>query len=170
MVSLYLFTNGISGMYVGWIPDFYGRRTTILYSLGASLLIQLVYIFDQSHLMRYICFFLFALCNVKNGCSYVWAFEMAGAQNKVFVTTVMNAFDRCTLAVMAFFLLVFTRWWLVIAMFYWILGVVAWLLLYSKVPESPQWHMMNSRNTEAINCLNQIAAMNEVQERIDKNT
>jgi MFS family permease len=46
MVSLYLLTNGISGMYVGWMPDFYGRKATIVYSLGASLLIQFVFIFD----------------------------------------------------------------------------------------------------------------------------
>lgn len=105
-------------------------------------------------MMRYICFFLLALCNVKNGCSYVWAFEMAGAQNKVFVTTMMNAFDRFTLAVMAFILIFVARWWIVIVMFYWILGVIGWLIIYFKVPESPLWHVMNSRNSEAIDILN----------------
>jgi len=71
-------------------------------------------------------------------------------KNKVFVTTVMNVFDRSTLFVMGFFLLFLTRWWLVIAMFYWILGVIAWLLIYYKLPESPLWLVMNNRNKEAI--------------------
>lgn len=154
MASLYFLTNGISGMYVGWMPDFYGRKTTILYSLGASLLVQAVFMFNQSHMMRYICFFLLALCNVKNGCAYVWAFEMAGAPNKVFVTTIMNAFDRVTLFVMAFTMLVVARWWLVVVMFYWTLGLIAWCVVYFKIPESPLWHVMNSRNDEAIDVLN----------------
>ena len=39
MIGMYLLVNGVSGMYVGWMPDFYGRKATILYALAASLLI-----------------------------------------------------------------------------------------------------------------------------------
>ena len=39
MIGMYLLVNGVSGMYVGWMPDFYGRKATILYALAASLFI-----------------------------------------------------------------------------------------------------------------------------------
>lgn len=81
--------------------------------------------FDKSHMMRYVCFFALALTNVKNGCSYVWAFESAGSKNKMFVTTVINAFDRSTLAVLGFMLIFLTRWWMVIAGTYWLAGALA---------------------------------------------
>jgi MFS family permease len=89
MTTFYFLVNGISGMYVGWMPDYFGRRNTVMYAVGASLLVQLVYMGDRFHPMRYFCYFCLALCNVKNGCSYVWAFELTGAKNKVFMTTVM---------------------------------------------------------------------------------
>lgn len=170
MMGVYLLTNGVSGMYVGWIPDFYGRKTTIVRSLGASLLIQLVFMFDKSHLMRYICFFALALCNVKNGCSYVWAYEQSGAKNKMFVTVVMNAFDRVTLFVMGFFLIFLTRWWMVIVGTYWLAGALALYIAYYYIPESPLWLVMNNRNEEAIANLNQIAKTNGVKERIAERT
>ena len=82
----------------------------------------------------------------------------------------MNAFDRSTWFVMGFSLLVFTRWWFAIAMFYWTIGVIAWGLVYFKIPESPLWHIMNSRNDEAIDILNQIAIVNGTEARISKDT
>ena len=80
-------------------------------------------------MVRALCFFLFALTNVKNGCCYVWAFEVCGNSNKLFVTTVMNVFDRMTLFVMGFFLLFLTRSWFIIAGTYWLIGVIALMLI-----------------------------------------
>ena len=157
-------------MYVGWIPDWYGRRKTVLYTFAASLSIQLMFMFNKHHLMRAFCFFLLALCNVKNGCTYVWAFELAGLKHKMFVTTVINAFDRSTLFVMGFFLLFITRYWLVIALFYWTLGVIAFLLAYFYLPESPLWLVMNNHSDEAIAILNKMAEFNGSEERIELNT
>jgi MFS family permease len=37
MVSCYFLSNGIVGFYVGWIPDYFGRKTTVLYALGTTL-------------------------------------------------------------------------------------------------------------------------------------
>jgi hypothetical protein len=125
--------------------------------------------FDKSHMMRYVCFFSLALTNVKNGCSYVWAFETAGVKNKMFVTTVINAFDRSTLAVLGFMLIFLTRWWIVICGTYWLAGALALFIGHYYIPESPQWLMMNDRNEEAIAALNQIAKMNGVKERISEN-
>lgn len=170
MMTLYLLTNGIQGTFVGWIPDWYGRRKTVMYTFGASLCIQIVFIFNQDHLMRTLCFFCLALCNVKNGCAYVWAFESAGVKHKMFVTTIMNAFDRSTLFVTGFFLVFITRWWLVIAMFYWTVGVFAFVLAYFYLPESPLWLVMNNRNAEAIAIFNQMAVVNGSEGRIQENT
>jgi len=153
-MTLYLLTNAIQGMYVGWIPDYYGRRKTVMTAFAASLMIQLMFMFNKHHLMRALCFFCLALCNVKNGCTYVWAFELAGLKHKMFVTTCINAFDRCTLCVMGFFLLFLTRWWLVIALSYWTLGLFAFITAYYYLPESPLWLVMNNRNKEAIEILN----------------
>lgn len=119
---------------------------------------------------RYLCFFMLALCNVKNGCSYVWAFEIAGSKNKAFITTVINVFDRSTLLILGFFLIFLTRWWVVIALFYWTLGAIAWMTIYFIIPESPLWHVMNNRNEQAIAILNKIAEFNGVTERINEET
>ncbi len=121
-------------------------------------------------MMRYVCFFALALTNVKNGCSYVWAFESAGSKNKMFVTTVINAFDRSTLAVLGFMLIFLTRWWMVIAGTYWLAGALALFIGHYYIPESPLWLVMNNRNEEAIAVLNQIAKTNGVKERIAEDT
>lgn len=141
-------------MFVGWIPDAFGRKKTVLYSMGASLLIQVIFVLCQNHEFRYICYFCLAMCNVKNGCSYVWAFELAGAKNKMFVTTVMNVIDRGTLVVYALFMLFVSRWYFVLVSFYWVLGMLAWIVIYFVLPESPLWHVMNNRNEQAIDNLN----------------
>jgi hypothetical protein len=107
--------------------------------------------------MRFLCFLGLALCNVKNGCSYVWAFELCGMKHKLFVTTVINAFDRVTLFFMAFFMIFIARWWVAFALVYWTLGVFAWCLIKFHVPESPLWLVMNNKNDEAIEVLNKIA-------------
>jgi len=120
--------------------------------------------------MRYVCFFCLALCNVKNGCSYVWAFELVGSKHKLFVTTIMNAFDRSTIFFMAFFLIFIVRWWLAIALVYWILGILGLYVIRYHMPESPLWLEMNNRNEEAIEILNKIAEVNGVANRIDPMT
>lgn len=133
-------------------------------------MVQLLFLFGQSHLIKYICFFLLAFVNVKNGCAYAWCFELAGSSNKQFVTTVINVFDRSTLLILGFFLLFVTRWWIVIAGFYWTLGVVSWFLIRFQIPESPMWLLMQNREDEAINNLNYIAKVNGVSDRIDADT
>lgn len=82
MISSYFLTNGVSGLYVGWVPDFYGRRQTLIYSLGASLSFQMLLVFHQNYYTRIIAYIGMALCNVKNGCAFAWLFEMSGAKNK----------------------------------------------------------------------------------------
>jgi hypothetical protein len=82
----------------------------------------------------------------------------------------MNAFDRSTLFVTGFFLVFITRWWLVIAMFYWTVGVFAFVLAYFYLPESPLWLVMNNRNAEAIAIFNQMAVVNGSEGRIQENT
>jgi MFS family permease len=166
---MYGFVNGVAGLYVGWLPDFYGRKTTILAAGGAALLIQLVFMLTRSPVVRYLCIFLFAITNVKNGCCYVLALEMTDAGHKAFVTTTMNVFERATLLMIAIFLIFFGRWWQVIAWTYWSVGVLALAVVYFKVPESPLWFVMNNRNTEAIDILNQIAITNHSSSLIDYN-
>jgi MFS family permease len=169
MGTMYGFTNGIAGLYVGWVPDYYGRKTTVLITHGAALVIQLIFMLAHNPLVRYLCIFLFAFTNVKNGCCYVLALEMSDNKHKAFVTTTMNVFERGTLLIIAIFLIFVARWWQVVAMTYWVLGVIAWVVIYLKVPESPLWLVMNTYNDEAIDALNSIAQTNGSQTRIDKN-
>jgi hypothetical protein len=71
---------------------------------------------------------------------------------------------------MAFFLIFITRWWLIIAGFYWLLGIATWVLMYLQLPESPLWLVMNNHTAEAVAVLNRIAEVNGVEERISIDT
>ena len=154
MISIYLFTNGISGMYVGWIPDAYGRKKTLLWSFGGSLLFQLRMVVFPNYWIRNLCYFGLAMMNVKNGCAFAWLFETSGTKNKQFVSTLVNAYDRSTLFCFGFVVLFVQRWWAAVALWYLILGILAWLTILLLIPESPNWLMINNRNDEAIDNLN----------------
>lgn len=143
---MYFGTNGLSGMYVGWMPDFYGRRKTLLYSLAGCLLFQFLLLIGPFYWFRIFCYVCLALCNVKNGCSYAYLFETSGASNKLFVGNTVNAFDRSTEFWLGFIIIFFSRWWIVVGSVYWLLGIAAWIIIYFCMPESPNWHMMNNRN------------------------
>jgi len=70
---------------------------------------------------------------------------------------------------LGFSVIFFTRWWLVIAGTYVLVGLATWFVIYNLMPESPNWLMMNHRREEAIASLNLIAEMNGVEERIPEN-
>lgn len=39
MSTIYNLTNAVAGLYIGWVPDHYGRKTTVVCALGAQLLV-----------------------------------------------------------------------------------------------------------------------------------
>jgi MFS family permease len=145
MIGVYLFVNAILGFYIGWIPDYYGRKKTLIVSLSMSLAFQVTYAFWHNHAVRWILFACFAMCNVKNGCSYVWAFEIAGPKYKAFVTTFINVWDRSTFTILGIFGTFVSRYWLHVVFFYFCLGCLSLLTIVFLVPESPTWLMNNNR-------------------------
>jgi hypothetical protein len=94
------------------------------------------------------------MCNVKNGCAIAWLNELSGPKNALFCSTAVNAFDRSTLFVYGFMIFFVKRYWALAPLFYFGIGVMAWLTILFLIPESPSWHMFNDRNEEAIKNLN----------------
>jgi MFS family permease len=165
ILSVYLLALGISGMSFAWIPDYCGRKKTVLISFGFSLLFQLLAIFINNFYFRMACFACMGACCIKNGTSYAWLFEMVESRHKPIVCSIVNAFDTMTLFFVGFYVIFISRHWLPLYAFYTVIGGVSWLVLFF-VPESPQWYLQSGQKDKAIEAFNKIARINNSTEQI----
>jgi len=124
---------------------------------------------SKNHWIRLAVMMMIALTYVKNGNAYAWTAEMVQSKHKNFVNVAINAFDRATLTFFAIILIFGQRWWVVVGLSYFAAGVISLLVICCMVPESPMWLLMNGHNAEAIEILNQIAARNGSENRIEEN-
>lgn len=93
------------------------------------------------------------------GCSYVWLSECVGCAYKSLAFTVINIFDGLTMAVTCIYFMNVSHNWFWLCLFFCLLSYVG-TAVNLICPESPRWHLVNGRSSEAIKALNRIAEMN----------
>ena len=86
-------------------------------------------------------------------------------KNKASGNTYINVWDALVMVVVCIYYLTVSKNLIWLQIFMLILSLIA-LGLSFVCPESPKWHIVNGRSSEAIKILNRIAAMNGREERI----
>ena len=90
---------------------------------------------------------------------------MTSFKNKPSANTYINVWDALVMVVVCTYYLTVSKNLLWLQIFMFVLSLIA-LGLAFVCPESPKWHIVNGRSSEAIKILNRIAAMNGREERI----
>ena len=158
MVTAYFFGFAINGLFFT-IPDRIGRKKTILICMIVNCIAQTVIIMVPTFLMRTLMFWVLGLTQLKVGVSYVWLSESVGFPYKSTAFTMINIFDGMTMAIVCIYYMTVSRNWLWLCLFFTIISYIASFTIL-LCPESPRWHLVNGRTSEAIKALNHIAEMN----------
>ena len=81
----------------------------------------------------------------------------------------INMFDALPMAITCLTFLFLSKYWMWVCLGGAILTYTATIAAFF-CPESPRWHLVNGRTSEAIKVLNEIARINGVEERIPSDT
>ena len=114
-------------------------------------------------------FFLIGFSQVKNGAAYVWLSECTSQPYKAKSFTYINIFGALPLVLTGTYFMLIGKNWMHLPLIFCVLSYLA-LICAFFCPESPRWHLVNGRSSEAIDALNQIAKINGSTERIPDNS
>ena len=162
MISAYYVGFAIGGLAYD-LPDTYGRKWACLAGLLLSCLAQTVMLLTTSFWVRTAMFFLFGLAQIKNSVSYVWLSECVNYEHKPTAFTMINVFDSMPMVVVCLYYRYISSDWFYLCFVFAVLTYIATLVLF-VCPESPRWHLVNGRTSEAIQTLNYMARMNGGEE------
>ena len=107
-------------------------------------------------------YILYAFGNIKNGVFYCWVFELIETRHKSISCSVVNALDSCTMIVFGLYVLFISKNWIYLELFFYSLGILAYIVILFFMPESPKWNLIHGRNHAAHKELNYIATVNKV--------
>ena len=91
-------------------------------------------------------------------------------KDKSIANTSLNSFDNATGLLGGLYFLFMSKHWFPLALFFFILGTIAYLILIFFCPESPKWLLLQDRREDAIKALNFIAIINRSPNRISPDT
>ena len=170
MVVMYFVMFGLGGFLSFPVVDKIGRyKSHLIFSTG-HLLAQAMIIFIPSYTVRLFGFCLMGFMCSKNSLCITWLFEFMVKKDKSIANTSLNSFDNATGLFGGLYFLFISKHWFPLAIFFFILGTVAYLVLIFFCPESPKWLLLQDRRKDAIKALNFIAAVNRSPNRISPDT
>ena len=139
--SFYFFGYAI-GIIFFFLPDMLGRRKTMSIFYPLNLLSCFIAIYSKTLLMKKIGFFMIGLFHVKLSLSQTYLLELVPFSKKNIGITVMIAFDASNLMVACLLFKYLKVDFETILSFYFILGIIAYILFILIIPESPKWLFM----------------------------
>ena len=164
MVTAYYIGFAIGGIFCTW-PDKYGRKWSCMFGLLLSAISQTVMITSANYWVRFAMFFLSGLSQIKNSVSYVWLSECTSKPYKPKAISYINIVDGLPILLTAIFFMLISKNWIHLPTLFCALTYISLFLAYF-CPESPRWHLINGRSSEAIEELNKMAHMNRSEKTI----
>jgi MFS transporter, SP family, xylose:H+ symportor len=164
IITAYYIGYIIGGLFSG-LPDKYGRKISLAFSLAISNLGLTIMLFSSSFTLRLISFGLLGLSQIKNVVSYVWLSECVPLPLKPRSYTLINIADALPMVIVCIYYLAISRDWIYINIVMTVVSYIAWFLI-PFCPESPRWLLVNGRKAEAIEVLNYMAKANGSSYRI----
>lgn len=116
--------------------------------------------------------FLTGIFHLKTTCSFIQGVELVPDNYKTRMIVMLNAFYfTCTVFVGVFYLVIAADTYILFATYYYI-AIIAAILYFLLVPESPYWLVRNEgpNSQRAIKNLNYIAKFNGSKQRISNDT
>lgn len=105
-------------------------------------------------------FAVYAMGNTKNSVCYVWLFELMETHHKSSSCSVLNAINSSTMVVFGLYVLFISRKWFYIMFFMYLVAMVAFVVIFITLPESPRWLLINGHREEAVTTFKYIADYN----------
>ena len=81
IISLYFFGYGL-GIFLSFLPDKIGRKTSVLMSLTVALVSETVMVFNANYNVRCAGYFIIGLFQIQNSTSYLWISESVATPYK----------------------------------------------------------------------------------------
>ena len=111
MVSMYFIGFGF-GILLYAMPDYYGRRPTLILSMTGYLVAITLLLFNTSMHYRSIALFMIGFFHMKNTSSFVLCFESVEDEKKAITCTSINCFDAPTLVWIGIYFIYFKNWFM----------------------------------------------------------
>ena len=109
MTSCYFIGFGF-GMLLFPMPDYYGRRPSLILSMTGYLVAITVCLFVPTLLYRSIALFFIGFFHLKNTASFVLCFEIVEDDKKGITSTSINTFDGATLVFLGTYFIFVKNW------------------------------------------------------------
>lgn len=145
------------------LPDNYGRKKFLNFTMPVYLVASLVVVHHQSLVAKGIGFFVQGLLHVKIPVCYTYMFEMAPQSSRVVSTTLISAFDECCFGVFGVALLFWTHDAVKVLQLVNVIESAAVLLFLLVAPESPTWLYNNEDYLKCSHSLRYVAFANGKQ-------
>jgi MFS family permease len=169
MMMTFFFIGVILNSLYAHIPDRIGRRKSVIYGTGVSLVGQTIMVFCSNFTLRTLGFFILGLSQIKASQSYVWCSECVPLSSRSRVFTIINIFDASPMVVTCTWFMFVESDWYLLNLIMLSISYVAFALAF-LCPESPRWLLVNGMKEQAIEAFNSIAASNGSQSRIPEDT
>ena len=145
MASLFFIGQGF-GVILFFMPDKYGRKATMKFTLPFYILSQYFILFQHNISIKSIGFFMQGFFHIKITNSFTHIIELVPDIYKSKVSTLIVAFNVGSVALVSFLILNVDNDenHCLKAMFW--LGILSMVVYFLVVPESPRFLLMNQKN------------------------
>ena len=109
MTSCYFIGFGV-GIFLFPMPDLYGRKPSIFFSMVGYLVAMVICLFTKTILWRSISLFLIGFFHLRSTTSFVMCFDVVPKSSKSITATAINSYDGATLIFMGIYFAFIKDW------------------------------------------------------------
>ena len=141
----------ISWFFAGWgigvilffLPDYLGRRCFMKILIIVNIFVSYVGTFENNLKLLKIVLFVHGFFHIKNTICYTHGIELVPDKYKSLVVTLVNTFVSSEFIILGIFYLLIEPNTDKLLIFYFLIGVLACILYWAFIPESPFWLIVN---------------------------
>lgn len=151
LIVFYCAAFGIGGVLTFPVMDKIGRRKThyifsTLYLIGNALIVYM-----PTYWGKALGYMVIGLAMSKNSLCYAWLFEFMVKETKSIASTAINTLELSVMVVSGIYFMWYSNETKpLIVGFFFVTGVLGWLITTLFITESPKWLLITGRRTEAI--------------------
>jgi MFS family permease len=151
-------------------PDLVGKKNTMAVVMPLNIISQAMIVFSDDFFIKGLGFFITGFIHLRITISFTHCLELMPESHKSVATTFINVFDQGGIVFAGLYLHFVSNKVDPLFRFMFYLGVVATILYFALIPESPRWLFSRDPNSQrGIRNLNYIARFNGSKLRVPEN-